>query len=70
MVWDSMTGEGEFGTIGVGKRADLILVKDNPLEVITSMRKPPGVMTAGRGFSQETLAESTDRASPPAYETE
>ena len=40
--------EGEFGTIAVGKRADLILTRQNPLEDVRRLRQPDGVMANGR----------------------
>ncbi len=48
IVVERMTGDGNFGTIEVGKRADLILVRDNPLDDITTIKKHLGVMAAGR----------------------
>jgi hypothetical protein len=54
---ERMTGEGDFGTIEVGKRADLVLVRDNPLEDIATLKVPLGVMAAGRLYSDETLSE-------------
>ncbi|MEJ2068600.1 MAG: amidohydrolase family protein, partial [Deltaproteobacteria bacterium] len=56
-VVERMTGEGDFGTIEVGKRADLILVAGNPLQDISSLRTPLVVMAAGRWYSGETLAD-------------
>ena len=58
LVVERMTGDGNFGAIEVGRRADLILVRDNPLEDITTIREPLGVMAAGRWYSQEALAEA------------
>jgi imidazolonepropionase-like amidohydrolase len=52
-----MTGTGDFGTIEVGKRADLILLRENPLADVRNLRDPLGVMAAGRWYSQETLAD-------------
>lgn len=57
IVVEKMTGDGGFGTIEQGKRADLVLVRGNPLEDIGNIRHPLGVMAAGRWYSQETLAE-------------
>lgn len=50
-----MTGKDEFGTLEVGKRADLILVEKNPLEKVEHLRQPRGVMVSGHWLSQETL---------------
>ena len=38
----------EFGTIAVGRRADLVLVESNPLEDLSTLRRPLGVMVRGR----------------------
>jgi len=70
IVVERMTGYGNFGTIEVGKRADLILVRDNPLEDITTIKEPLGVMAAGRWYSQETLAELIEPANLQAPEKE
>jgi imidazolonepropionase-like amidohydrolase len=51
-----MTGRNEFGTIEVGKRADLILVESNPLVDLSCARKPLGVMAAGTWLPADTLA--------------
>jgi imidazolonepropionase-like amidohydrolase len=56
-VVQKMTGKGNFGTIEVGNRADLILVRGNPLEDIRVIREPLGVMAAGRWYSAEQLAK-------------
>jgi imidazolonepropionase-like amidohydrolase len=56
-VVERMTGEGDFGTIETGKRADLILVSGNPLEDISALKEPLGVMAAGRWYSAEQLAK-------------
>jgi hypothetical protein len=62
VVVERMTGDGDFGTIEEGKRADLILVEGNPLEDITTIREPLGVMAAGRWYSQEALARMIEPA--------
>jgi imidazolonepropionase-like amidohydrolase len=54
-VVEKMIGEGDFGTIEVGKRADLLLVDGNPLEDVDSIRDLRGVMAAGRWYSRELL---------------
>jgi imidazolonepropionase-like amidohydrolase len=52
-----MTGEGDFGTIELGKRADLILVRGNPLEDVANIKDPLGVMAAGSWYSKEALMQ-------------
>jgi hypothetical protein len=56
-VVEQMIGIDEFGTIEVGKRADLILIGGNPLEDVTNIQDIHGVMAAGRWYSRETLDE-------------
>ncbi len=38
----------EFGTIEVGKRADLLLLAESPLRNVNALRHPLGVMARGR----------------------
>jgi hypothetical protein len=40
--------DASFGVVAEGSRADLILTQDNPLDGISTLRKPLGVMAAGR----------------------
>lgn len=54
-VVEQMIGIDDFGTIEVGKRADLILVGGNPLEDVTNIKDIRGVMAAGRWYSRENL---------------
>lgn len=56
IIVERMTGEGNFGTIEVGNRADLIVVRDNPLADVTTIKEPLGVMAAGRWYSKEELS--------------
>jgi imidazolonepropionase-like amidohydrolase len=56
-VVEAMTGEDDFGTIEVGKRADLILVSDNPLDDVAHIKDHRGVMAAGRWYSRAALDE-------------
>lgn len=51
----------EFGTIEIGKRADLLLVDGNPLEDLTRLKQPVGVMTRGRWFTREQLQQMLTR---------
>jgi imidazolonepropionase-like amidohydrolase len=59
-----MTGKGDFGTIETGKRADLILVSGTPLEDISTIREPLGVMAAGRWYSAEQLSQLIEISGP------
>jgi cytosine/adenosine deaminase-related metal-dependent hydrolase len=54
-VVEEMVGEGGFGAVAVGNRADLILVSANPLEDVAHLKGIQGVMAAGRWFSRATL---------------
>ena len=54
-VVDAMTGTDEFGTIEVGKRADLLLVNRNPLESVGNIKDLRGVMSAGRWYAKQHL---------------
>jgi len=55
-----MNGRDDFGTIVPGKRADLILVEQNPLEDVANARKISGVMAAGRWYDQKAITEMLD----------
>ena len=51
-----MNGQDDFGTILPGKRADLLLVEQNPLEDVANTRKIGGVMAAGKWYDRKALA--------------
>lgn len=53
---------GEFGTVTVGKRADLLLVERNPLKDISVLSHPAGVMVRGRWIPQDELRRKLDEA--------
>jgi hypothetical protein len=40
-----------------GLRADLVLVHENPLSTLDTLRKPVGVMAHGRWYDAATLAK-------------
>lgn len=44
-----------FGKVAVGHRADLLLVRDNPLVDLQTLSEPNGVMVRGRWLSREAL---------------
>jgi adenine deaminase len=50
----------EFGTISEGKRADLILVADNPLQDVTHVRQRMGVMLRGQWLPETQLRDLLD----------
>jgi len=54
-VVEQMVGEGGFGTVEVGKRADLLLMDRNPLENVGAIRDLRGVMAAGRWYTHGEL---------------
>jgi hypothetical protein len=54
-VIKKMMGESNFGTIEVGKRADLILINGNPLDDIHNTKKIHGVMASGQWFDKQEL---------------
>ena len=48
-------GKNDFGTIAVGKRADLVLVGGNPLVDVREAARIAGVVVRGRWFGQPEL---------------
>lgn len=53
-------GTERFGVVSEGARADLLLVAANPLEDLSVLRRPLGVMTVGRWHDTEALAQLRD----------
>src|SRR5690606_26755003 len=47
--------ELEFGRIAPGRRADLLLVDGNPLDDVSQLREPVGVMARGRWYPRQEL---------------
>jgi hypothetical protein len=47
----------EFGTVAEGKRADLLLVDGNPLQDLTRLKHPVGVMVRGKWLTREDLRQ-------------
>ncbi|MGZ4819953.1 MAG: amidohydrolase family protein, partial [Terriglobales bacterium] len=59
----------EFGTVEVGKRADLVLLEGNPLAAIASTRRVVGVMARGEWLPQSQLTRMVDDV-PASYQRE
>lgn len=49
-----------FGTIAPGRRADLLLSESNPLDDLSTLRKPLGVMANGRWYARADLRKLLD----------
>jgi imidazolonepropionase-like amidohydrolase len=54
--------EKEFGTVSVGKKANLILLDENPVDDINNLSKIHRVINKGTVFNPETLVEETPEA--------
>lgn len=61
----AMTGRDDFGTIEIGKRADLILLEKNPLADVSHLKNLLGVMAAGRWFDKNDIRKMIDPALLP-----
>jgi len=49
------------GTVAVGKDADLVLVTNNPLDDLSSLREPRGLVVRGKWYGADALAELRSR---------
>lgn len=47
----------EFGTISIGKKANLILVRGNPLDDVANIKKRVGVLMVGKWFDESQLLD-------------
>jgi imidazolonepropionase-like amidohydrolase len=69
-VGDYFGRQDTFGTIAVGRRADLLLLDADPLADVAHLQRIAGVMVRGRWLSREEiqtrLAEIAARNTPPA----
>lgn len=54
-VGQYFSDEDAFGIVAPGMRADLILVRDNPLNDVRRLARPDGVMVRGRWFDRSEL---------------
>lgn len=60
---------GEFGTVEVGKRPDLVLLEGNPLVAIANTRRVVGVMVRGEWLPRAQLARMVEDV-PASYQRE
>ncbi|HZN12265.1 MAG TPA: amidohydrolase family protein [Blastocatellia bacterium] len=51
----------QFGTVEVGRRADLILLDDNPLKDVANVARRAGVMVRGRWLPESELRQKLDQ---------
>jgi len=56
-----MHASEEWGTVAVGRRADLLLLEKNPLEAVANAKTPLGVMVRGRWLPRAELDESLEK---------
>ncbi len=61
-----MGEEARYGSIAVGKIADLVLVSGRPQEQVADMRKVELVFRAGRAYAPKSLTDAANTASSPA----
>jgi imidazolonepropionase-like amidohydrolase len=59
-VGDYFKSKGDFGTVEVGKRADLILVQGNPLKDVANIAKSAGVMVRGQWMPEAEIRGKLD----------
>jgi hypothetical protein len=57
----SIPGAEPFGTIVVGNRADVVLLAANPLDDLSTLRNPLGVMANGKWYSHADLQALLDQ---------
>jgi imidazolonepropionase-like amidohydrolase len=57
----AMNKDTEFGTVEIGKRADLLLLNSNPLDNIENLQDKNGLMIRGIWLSEEEIKKLTDK---------
>ncbi|MEJ1242504.1 amidohydrolase family protein [Chryseolinea sp. T2] len=57
----AMNKDTEFGSVEVGKRADLLLLNSNPLDDIENLKNKNGVMVRGIWLSEGEIKNLTDK---------
>jgi imidazolonepropionase-like amidohydrolase len=59
-VGEYFKSKDNFGTIEVGKRADLILVESNPLKDVAGIARRTGVMVRGKWLPESEIRKRLD----------
>jgi hypothetical protein len=59
-VVSKMIGKDDFGTIELSKRADFILLEENPLDDVANIKNRLGVMAAGRWHGAKEIQKMID----------
>ena len=65
-----MKKETEFGQVAAGQLANLVLLKDNPLENISHTKSIQGVFLRGRYFDRKQLDGMLEEAKVMAAKAE
>jgi imidazolonepropionase-like amidohydrolase len=60
-VRDHLQLDGDFGTVTVGNRADLVLLGSNPLDDLENLTDRVGVMVRGRWVTRAEIDEGLAR---------
>ena len=60
-VGQHFKSQDDFGTVAVGKRADLILLDANPLESLAHIQRQAGVIVRGRWLPQSEIQTRLDQ---------
>lgn len=58
---EELLEEGDFGTVEQGQRADLVLLRGNPLDDLALLWDQEGVMVRGRWISRSEIEDGLDR---------
>jgi imidazolonepropionase-like amidohydrolase len=56
-----MDAATEWGSVAAGRRADLLLLDGNPLEDVSNISKPAGVMVRGKWYSRAELMSELEK---------
>ncbi|WP_116811110.1 amidohydrolase family protein [Steroidobacter cummioxidans] len=70
LIRQSVRSAAPFGTIALGSRADLIYSAKNPLDDLSALREPLGVMANGKWYSQTDLRALLDEVARKYRESE